>query len=261
MGNALEVGEHLERELAGEPVAGPAVGSLGLHLALVACLVYYGWVMGLFHHNVWGNPGAGGAMQVNLVSSALPLPPTEVNQNVLATETPSKAPAPPSPKEQEKVDETAIPIQGKEVKPKQQTTPKTQQHQPQPPQKNLADYGEQSGSIMPHQMQPGSVGPTTVGDNSFASMYPWYVDQINRKMSDNWNKQQVDTRTPRGTRTYLTFTIHRDGSVSNSQVDRSSGSASLDRSCEVAVQRVDTFGNLPPAYNQSTLRVSYYCEY
>jgi hypothetical protein len=24
---------------------------------------------------------------------------------------------------------------------------------------------------------------------------------------------------------------------------------------------VDTFGTLPPAYNQSTLKVSYYCEY
>jgi protein TonB len=92
-------------------------------------------------------------------------------------------------------------------------------------------------------------------------MYPWYVDQINRKMSDNWNKGQVDSRTPKGARTYLTFTIHRDGTVSSADLDRSSGSPTLDRSCEVAVQRVDTFGNLPPAYNQSTLKVSYYCEY
>src|ERR1700721_921710 len=107
MTSALEVGEHLEREFASEPVAAPAAGAFLLHLALFACLVYYGWVMGLFHHNVWGNPGAGGAMQVNLVSSALPLPAEEVNKNVLATETPSKAPAPPSPKEQQHVDETA----------------------------------------------------------------------------------------------------------------------------------------------------------
>ena len=49
--------------------------------------------------------------------------------------------------------------------------------------------------------------------------------------------------------------------MSNLQLDTSSGSPTLDRSCERAVQRVDTFGNLPPAYNQSTLKVSYYCEY
>ena len=143
--------------------------------------------MGLFHHNVWGNPGAGGSMQVNLVSSALPLPADEVNQNVLATETPSQAPAAPSPKEQQHVDETAIPILGKQAKPKQQNTPKTQLHQPQPTAES-AQYGEQSGSVMPHQMQPGRSGQTTVGDNNFASLYPWYVDQINRKMSQNWNK-------------------------------------------------------------------------
>jgi hypothetical protein len=27
------------------------------------------------------------------------------------------------------------------------------------------------------------------------------------------------------------------------------------------VQRAETFGALPSAYNQSTLKVSYYCEY
>ena len=261
MNGVLEGGEHLERELSTEPFAGPAVGSIGLHLALAVAIVSYAWMMGLFHHNVWGNPGAGGAMQVNLVSSVLPLPATQVNQNVLATETPSQAPAPPSPKEQHKVDDTAIPILGKQVKPKQKTTPQTQQHQAPPKQQNQAQYGEQAGSVMPHQMQVGSTGPTTVGDNSFASLYPWYVDQINRKMAQNWNKAEVDPRTPRGARVFLVFTIHRDGTVSGLQLDQSSGSPTLDASCERGVQRVDTFGNLPANYNQSTLRVSYYCEY
>src|SRR5208337_4262054 len=129
-------------------------------------------------------------------------------QNVLATDTPSKAPVAPSPKEQQHVDETAIPILGKQAKPKPQNTPKTQQHQPQ---QNVAQYGEQSGSVMPHQMQAGPTGPTTVGDNNFASLYPWYVDQINRKMGQNWNKAEVDPRTPKGTRVYLVFSIRRDG--------------------------------------------------
>jgi periplasmic protein TonB len=261
MSDVLAGSDHLEREFDGERLAGPAAGSLGLHLAMVALILSYAWLMGLFHHNIWGSQGAGGAMQVNLVSSALPLPAQEVNQNVLATETPSHAPAPPSPKEQQHVDEKAIPIVSKHVTPpKPQNTPKTQPHQPQP-QQNVAQYGEQSGSIMPHQMQPGTIGQTTVGDNNFASMYPWYVDQINRTMSQNWNKQQVDSRTPKGARIYMVFTIHRDGSVSGVQLDRSSGSPTLDRSCVIAAQRVSSFGNLPASYNQSTLRVSYYCEF
>ncbi|MGB8030735.1 MAG: TonB C-terminal domain-containing protein [Terracidiphilus sp.] len=259
MESVLEGGEHLERELARESFAGPAAGSVVLHLAIAAMLLYYGWVMGLFHHNFWGTAGAGGSMQVTL-TSALPLPTEQVNQNVLATETPSQAPAAPSLKEQKHVDETAIPILGKPTKPTVKNTPKTQLHQP-PPKENVAQYGEQSGSVMPHQMQPGTTGPTTVGDNNFASLYPWYVDQINRKMSQTWDKRQVDPRTPKGARVYLVFTIYRDGSHSQPQVDTSSGSPTLDTSCLFAVQRVDTFGQLPANYNQSTLKVSYYCEY
>jgi protein TonB len=254
--------EHLERELASEPIAMPATGSLLLHLALGLLVGYYAWMLGLFHHDVWGNAGAGGAMQVNLISSALPLPSQQVNQNVLATETPSQAPAQLSPKEQKQVDLSAIPIPGRKVKPRKETTHKTQQHQPQPPQ-NRATYGEQSGSIMPRALNPqmASNGPTNVGDNDFASRFGWYVDQINRKMAQSWYKAEVDPRTPHGDRVYLTFTISRDGGPSDVRLDRSSGSPTLDRSCMRGVQRVDTFGPLPGAYNQSTLKVSYYCEY
>ncbi len=260
MESVLEGGEHLERGLTAERFAGPAAGSLILHALLGAILVYYGWVLGLFHHNLWGSPGAGGSMQVSLVSSALPLPADEINKNVLATQTPSEAPAPLSTKELRNEDLTAIPIPGKQTKPAKKTVEKTQQYQPQA-KPNTAQYGEQRGSIMPQQMQPGTAGPTTVGDNSFASLYPWYVDQINRIMSQNWNRAEVDPRTPKGARVFLVFSIHRDGTVSGMQLDRSSGSPTLDASCQRAVQRVQTFGNLPSNYNQSTLKVSYYCEY
>lgn len=260
MESVLEGGEQLERGLAGERLAGPAAGSIVFHLTLAGLLLYYGWILGLFHHNLWGSPGAGGSMQVSLVSSALPLPADEINKNVLATENPSKAPAPLSTKQMRQQDLTAIPIPGKQAKPEKKTVEKTQPYQPET-RPNTAQYGEQRGSVMPQQMQPGSVGPTTVGDNSFSSMYPWYVQQINRIMSQNWNKAEVDPRTPRGARVYLVFSIHRDGTVSNLQLDRSSGSPTLDISCERAAQRVTSFGNLPATYNQSTLRVSYYCEY
>lgn len=260
MDSLLDTANHLERELAPEPIAGPAAGAVLLHFAVAATLIGYAWMLGLFHHNLWGTPGAGGAMQVSLVSSAIPLPADQLNQNVLATETPSQAPAQPSPKEQHKVDETAIPIAGKHEQPKQQNMAKTQLHQPAPPQ-NQAQYGEQAGSNMPHQMQPGQIGQTTVGDNSFASLYGWYVDQINRKMGESWNKYDVDPRTPKGTRVYVVFTIHRDGSVSGIQIDQASSSSTLNTSCQRAAMRVDSFGSLPPQYNQSTLKVSFYCEY
>jgi protein TonB len=265
MSTLLEGGEQLDQELAPEPVAGPAVGSFVLHGALAGGIVLYGLLGGFFHHNNWGSQGGGGSIQVNLVSSALPLPADQPpNKNVLSTETPSKAPAAPAPKEKQMVDEKAIPILGKQKtppQPQQQNTRKTQQHQPTP-QENRAQYGEQSGSWMQRStVSHGSNGPTAIGDGDFASRFGWYVDGINRKMATSWYKPEVDPRTPKGARVFLLFTIRRDGTPKDVQVDRSSGSPTLDRSCMRGVQRVDTFGQLPPAYNSSTLKVSYYCEY
>jgi protein TonB len=259
-----QFGVQLERELAPstEPIARPAAGSLALHGALAGGLVLYGLLGGLFHHNLWGNQGSGGAIQVNLVTSALPLPSDQPpNQNVLSTETPSQAPAEPSPKQKLAVDEDAIPILGKQAKPQQQTAPKTQQHQPEAD--NRAQYGEQAGSFMPRatQAQSGSNGPVSVTNGNFGSLFGWYIEGIQRKMSTNWNKLEVDQRTARGTRAYIEFTVHRDGSVSNVKLDQSSGSQTLDSSCLRAAQRVDTFGALPAQYNQSTVLTSYYCEY
>ncbi len=261
MSSVLEGSEHLERELTPEPVVGPATGAVVLHLALAAALLSYGALLGLFHHDSWGNQGAG-AMQVSLVSSALPLPADQPpNQNVLATQTPSQAPEAPAKQTTRPEDETAIPIQGPHVKKEKKIEHKTQPHQDTPQQKNLARYGEQAGSVMPRMVQSGSNGPTTVGDNNFASQFGWYVDQINTKMAQNWNKLEVDPRTPKGSRVYLFFVIRRDGSPTSIQLERSSGSPTLDSSCVRAAQRVDSFGPLPGGYTQSSLRVSYYCEY
>jgi len=266
MMDLLNDGERLERELTPEPIAAPAMGSLLLHGVLAGGLFAYAIIGGLFHHNFWGSPGAGGAIQVSLVSSALPLPSDQPpNQNVLSTETPSKAPAEPAPKAKQAVDETAIPIASKQKPqpPQKQTAAKTSPHQPQPRQDNRAQYGEQSGSSMPRatQAQNGSNGPASITAGDFGSRFGWYVDGINRKMATSWYKPEVDPRTPKGARVFLTFTIRKDGSPTDVQIDRASGSTTLDRSCQRGVQRVDTFGQLPSAYNSSTLKVSYFCEY
>jgi protein TonB len=261
MDSLLEGGEQLERELTPEPMAAPAAGSLLLHGALAAGIVTYGLLGGLFHHNQWGSAGSGGAIQVNL-TNALPLPSDQPpNDNVLATDTPSQAPAEAAPKAKQAVDEDAIDIAGKQKKPQPKSTVKTPQHQPQAD--NRAQYGEQAGSSMARSMQTQgfSSGQTTVSDGDFGSRFGWYVDGINRKMASSSFRQEVDPHTPRGAKAFIQFAIHRDGSVSNVQMGQSSGSPTLDRACIRAAQRVDTFGALPAQYNQSTVMTSYYCEY
>jgi periplasmic protein TonB len=265
MSNLLDAREEVEREFGRESMARPAAGSFALHAALGCTIVFWGILNGFFHHNSWGGTQGGGAIQVN-ITSAIPLPAQKVNDNVLMSETPSESPAIPETKpDQQKLDLDAVPIPGKKEKPKPvaQNIPKTQPHQPPPKPTNQVNYGERSGSVLPRSMAQAADtnGPTAVSDSGFGSRFPWYVDGINRKMSTMWNKGEVDPSTPHGAQVYIVFTIHRDGSPSEVQLDRTSGSGTLDRSCIRAAQRVDTFGQLPAAYNQSTLKVSYYCEY
>ncbi len=253
--------EQLQRRPAPDPLAAPAAGSLALHVVLFGTLLLYGMLNGFFHRIMWGNPGAGGAIQVSLVSNALPLPAERMNENVLTTETPSNAPAEPTPKAKEAVDEKAIAISGKQAKPQQKPTPKTQKNQPKP-MDNRAQYGEQAGSIMPRSaLQNGSIGPTSVANGNFASRYGWYVDGINRKMTMNWNKLEVDPRTPRGAVAQVYFKVSRQGVPSNFRINNSSGSPTLDLSCERASQRVDTFGDLPRDSNDQWLDVTFDCTY
>jgi protein TonB len=261
MSSLLEGDEQLERELTGEPVAAPATGSVLLHLGLAAAIVAYYVIGGFFHSNVWGSSSTGGAIRVQ-VTSAIPLPSDQPpNQNVLATEKPSQAPAPPAPKAAPIIDQKAIPILGKQKekpKPTPATPPKVQQPVPQ----NRAQYGEAQANNLPRAVQGQTTpGPTSITQGDFGSRFPWYVDGINRKMQLSWNKAEVDPRTPKGARVFLVFTIDKSGAPSHVQLDRSSGSPTLDRSCMRGVQRIDTFGALPNGYNGSTLNVSYYCEF
>jgi protein TonB len=266
MMSRLERGKHLERELTQEPIAAPVLGSFLLHGALAAGLVFGGILNGAFHHNLWGNPGEGGSISVNLVSNAMPLPADEVNQNVLATESPSKAAAEPAAKEQHAEDNSAIAISGKQkTTPQPQTTSKTQQHQPPAKQDNRAHYGEQSGSFMPRATlsQGGGNGPVSVGNGDFGSRFGWYVDGIKRKVSQNWIRGQVDPRTPKGATVQIYFRINRQGVPISStyKISSASGSYTLDRSCLQATQRVDTFGNLPSDSHDQWLDVTYDCTY
>ena len=264
MSGPLEGSEQLELELTPEPVMGPAAGAVVLHVCLGAAILLYGILGGFFHHNLWGNAGTGGAIQVNLVSNALPLPSEQpVNQNVLSTETPSPAPAPPEPKAKQEVDQTAIPILGRQKKPQHEETRRTPPRQQEPIQNTRATYGEQSGSSMPRATvtQNATASQTTVTNSSFGSLFGWYVDGITRKMSQNWYKSLVDPSTPRGAKANIQFKIYRDGSVGDVQLQQTSGSPTLDSSCLRSAERANNFGNLPSGYGDTYLQVYYYCEY
>lgn len=260
MSSNFQVGGHFQEGLAPEPFAKPAASAVLLHCGLVIAIVLYGIVGGFFHHNLWGGAGPGGAIQVNITSS-IPLPSDHPpNQNVLATEKPSEAPAPPQPKAKQQEDETAIPIQGKPKKPEQQQVQRTPVKPQEPVPQNKAQYGEQAGTAMPRVTSSGSNGPASVDQSNFGSINQWYVSQIIQVMSTNWYKP-AGLAVPHGARAYITFRIARDGSVSDQKLAKTSGNAVLDDSCVRAAQRVDHFPPLPGDYRYPYVMIDYYCEY
>src|SRR6202453_2020602 len=127
-------------------IASPFFQSTLMHGLVVGLLIGYGYMHNLFHGSEWGaNAFQQGAIQATLVSTAaLPLPqdhpPTD---NVLATETPSVAPALEEQKTEPLPLPDAIPIPEKQapVKPeaKKPVAPPPPPH-PAPPKPNKANY-------------------------------------------------------------------------------------------------------------------------
>ena len=282
MSNATHVSGQFDPEFTREPIGRPMIVAMLFHLVLIGGAIGFAFMSGMFPHNSWGGANEG-AISVQLVSSALPLPADRPpNDNVLATEKPSEAPAPPAPKAKETVDQSAIPIPLKATPPKKQADKKQEASkqlkpvipppiaknsshvQPDPRLQNRAQYGEQASSSMARTTQPTTTsanGQVSVTAGSRGFNYPYYVENIQRRVYENTNLGEVDRRTPKGTQSNILFTIQRDGKATNVRLDKSSGSPTLDQACVRAAQRIDTFGPLPSPPGDGNLNVSYYCDY
>src|SRR5271163_571994 len=241
----------------------PLAWSLGLHLAFAALVVLYAVIIPGFGRNSWGSGGGGDAMGATLVS-AIPLPANpEQTTNVLATE--SKGLSKSEPTVQEKEPE-AIPIPDKNTKTKPAPVKSATQRksQPEPPESNQIPYGEGGPVSGPYTMSAGGAkggfGFTGSGGD-FGSQFSWYVEAVQRKVTENWLKYEVDPGIREASRVYLTFDIARDGHPSNVQIEQSSGVPSLDQSAVRALQRIDTFGPLPPNYSGSKVSVEFWFDF
>ena len=252
---------------AGEgSVRAPLIGSVALHAALFA-LALFGYLIPFNRGESWGGTtGGGGAISATLVSSIpLPKPPTET-QNVLANE--SKGLTESQLREVEKEQPKAIDIPAPDVKLK--GIQKKQEKKP--PQKEVAKvednkvpFGEGGPVSGPYGSfsAGGAKGGMSFsgGTGDFGSRFGWYVDAVRRKVSENWLKYEVDPRVDTARRVYITFEITRSGAPQNIQVEQSSGVPSLDQSAVRALQRIDTFGPLPPDYAGRYVAVEFWFDY
>lgn len=253
---------YFERERWGRALA----WSAGLHVGLTVALLIYSAVVYRTSGDTWGAGGGGEAIGATLVST-VPLPANPAQTpNVLANE--SKGITQSQPKIEEKAPD-AIEIQGKnaKIKPKkkQETASKEKPQAPPEEESNQVAFGEGGPVSGPYGTfsaagAKGGFG-VTGGGGDFGTKYSWYVHVIQQKVSENWLKYEVDPRITSAQRVYITFDVARDGHPMNVKVEQSSGVPSLDISAVRALQRIDTFGPLPPDYSGGKISVEYWFDY
>lgn len=239
--------------------------SAGLHVGIAAVALIYSAVVSGHSGGNWGAGGGGDAIGATLVSTVpLPAKPADA-KNVLANESTGITKSQPKPQEKEP---DAIEIQGKNAKIKPKKTPTVTKEKPQPEpeeETNQVAFGEGGPVSGPYGTfsaggAKGGFG-FTGGGGDFGTRFAWYVQGVQRKVAENWLKYEVDPRITTAQRVYISFDIARDGHPANAQLEQSSGVPSLDISAVRAIQRIDTFGPLPPEYSGSKVSVEFWFDY
>jgi periplasmic protein TonB len=243
----------------------PLAWSVGLHLATVGVIIFFGVILPGRRGDVWGAGGGGEAIGVSLVSN-IPLPASSIQtQNVVANESKGLSKSQPIEKTQEP-DAIAIPDKPTKVKPKPVTSASKAKPQPQPEEEtNEVPFGQGGPVSGPYGTfsAPGVKGGFGIqgGGGDFGSQYAFYVQGIQRRVTENWMRYEIDPNIRQANRVYLVFDINRSGQPSNVQIEQSSGVPSLDQSAMRAIQRVDSFGSLPPGYSGSKVSVEFWFDY
>jgi len=225
--------------------------SAGFHVAVAASILAYTVIAPGSRGEGWGAGGGGDAIGVTLVST-VPLPANPVQtQNVLANESKGLSQSQPKPEVKEP-EAIPIPEANAKKKSKAETTPTHQKPQPQPEPK------EEANNVVPFGQGGPVSGPYGVFSAGGAKGGFGVVQQ---KVSENWLKYEVDPRIGQAQRVYITFDVLRDGRPASVQVEQSSGVPSLDQSAVRAIQRIDTFGPLPPDYSGNKVSVEFWFDY
>jgi protein TonB len=236
-----------------EPFGKALTGSLVTHGLAIALLITSG--LWKFHNN-WGSVHASsGTVGVTMVST-IPIPHREAPVNPLANDSKSVIPQEPTPVKAAKLIEVPVKDAVQIPKGKQKKLP------PTPPKLNFRVPEYKSNQIYSQTPQAAStamygtkgsggidVGPATVLGSRFGA----YSDLVVDRISQHWVKAGVQAL-PSQVAT-VSFTIARNGTVTNVQVSQPSGSYLLDTSATRAVMDASPLPPLPPEFTKSEATV------
>jgi protein TonB len=244
-------------DLPGNSPGGKAfLGSLVTHGILIGLLA----TSGLFHlkkDNFGAPTTSSGSVGVNMVKT-IPIPRREGPVNPLANDTKSIVPQAPAPvklqKQVKAPPEHAIEIPDKSAKPKKLSPQPQAYYRPPEPYKNnqvFSNTPQAANSPMYGIQGSGGIdiGPASVLGTRFGA----YVDLMRDRISQHWNTASVHSLPSQ--KCAVSFTIARNGTVTNVQVSQPSGDYLLDTSSKRAVLDSSPLPPLPAQFERNDATV------
>ncbi len=99
------------------------------------------------------------------------------------------------------------------------------------------------------------------GGGDFGSKYSWFVDAVRNRISSNWLQSMIDPSVRFAPRATVSFSILRDGTITNIQILHTSGNSSVDNSAIRAIQSSSPVTRLPNDYSGSVVNVEFWFEF
>jgi len=194
----------------------------------------------------------------------IPIPRREGPKNPLANDSTSAAPQQPAPvKPQKQVKaqpEKAIEIPDKTPKPKKLSPEKQVRdlYKPPEPYKSNQVFSNTPQAANSPMFGLQGAGGIDVGQASvLGDRYGAYANLIRDRIGQHWNRSDLHS-SPSQICT-ITFTIQRNGSVTNVQISQQSGDYLLDTSAKRAILDSDPLPSLPPDFprNEATVELKF----
>jgi protein TonB len=240
--------------------------SLAFHAFLLAALI----VSSLLSHRgeSWGGAG-GGAITVGLVGHlpGIPLPrPDVVTTSRVVDNSKGLYKSEPQPKEPEQ-SATPIPKFERNKPPRYVSRPSRLLENPTTPPPGAIPFGEGGSPAVPYtsfnmgSATQGGMAFAGPGGGEFGSRFPWYVQAVQRRISSNWLQSTVDPMVRWAPRLVISFQVLRDGSITNIQITRSSGNASVDTSAVRAIRESSPLDRLPSEYGGGYVNVEFWFDF
>lgn len=246
---------------------GPSFGqSLLLHAAILGGLV--GWQLWQNRERErWGDPNAIASGSVSITPVArIPIPTRAGIVNPVANDTQSELPTPPKeepkaqPKPKEDPDAVALNLK-RERRTQTDIAARNQRYRPPEAAREnqvYSDAGQRAVSPMFGVQGSGGVGTGT--GSVFGARFGWYEALLRQRVAEKWRTTDVDARIRTLPVAIVTFTIRRDGSVTNVRVAQSSGNYTLDSSAQRAIYDAAPFQALPPQFDRDSAGIEFWFE-